>query len=853
MPHPAAGTGPPPPPLSPLAISATPTMPADPAAAVPVAPPKSPLPGDKALNFAQLAMRRNYSGDFPSGSTPASGTGAAATTPGSGQSPLRAAPGGGGGPGSNSGSASSLPSAASMSPPASMHSIESAPDTPGIPLAVVTLPRMGQGFGAGPASPGGSAVPASPFSPPSALNPAAATTLREFMRDDRFPRRQRKYFVHLQKMEESYSSLGKLAPAKPKKEKKSSDSGSSGGTMGKLSSLLTKKKGKQKTVQGLFHLLRISIMEERQDVAIDLLEQLPSGTIKKKRQDEVNYLFLMALSKRMERVCLKIYEKGYPAEVNAPIFSPNVPKGETPKFGFPSFFLLSVGFGMHALATSMVKKAHLQQTWYGLSPLLLATAVCDPTRKIHLTLVQQIIAAGGSPSVGIPLDQYLTHKKLRPRPSRAVRAASAAMSSTSYSVPATLTSDSASVYSTAGGSSYSGITAPGGGPPTPLFVTGLSKLPSFSDGAFGGALSSPSMCAVPQLGQSAQSGLDAPEKCTAWAKGKWIFPFDLAAAAENVDLLQVLLRKTDAKKVKESSTCYLAQNNFNVTVMLWKAGANPEQRDWGGLTGLHMAARLGMIDMVFLYLEMAVDVNMPGENGWTALHEAISQRQRDVARLLMRRGALTSVRTSNGATPVEIGRRVGLSEDELVEYLSGTPEPDEATRDVLLTDHVASMAAAVAAGPAAMTASSEALARIGSGLLSSGVGSATAHNNSAGTLASSTDKSMRKRAESMPTAGHPLPHAGHHPPSSPLAASAASPASAGVADGVHAKKKKRSTTLDKFAMLRQTVFSSSGSELPPMAGIGDGAPSSSAAAAPPVPPKDKTKISSRFRSASSKE
>jgi hypothetical protein len=101
--------------------------------------------------------------------------------------------------------------------------------------------------------------------------------------------------------------------------------------------------------------MRIAIVEERQDKALSLLEQLTSGVIKKKRIDEVNQIFLMAVSKRMERLSMKLFERGYPPDVNAPIFVPNVDKGETPKFIFPSYFLLALGFGLVNLVIVMLK------------------------------------------------------------------------------------------------------------------------------------------------------------------------------------------------------------------------------------------------------------------------------------------------------------------------------------------------------------------------------------------------------------------------------------------------------------------------------------------------------------------
>ncbi|KAI9178683.1 hypothetical protein H9P43_005345 [Blastocladiella emersonii ATCC 22665] len=783
-------------------------------------PPKSPVPGSPGLNFAKLAMQRNYSNEFPP-APPASSGPSASPTGGTGSSGLRN--------GTvpvvhHSSSAGSLPSVGSSSP-ASVHSIESAPEissgsSPLVPPALTLSGVFGTGGGG----------PPSPFSPPPTLPPSAlggasgTMSLAEFMRDDRFPRRQRKYFLALQRLEETYSPDAKLQPIKVKKDKKSSSSdGSGSGAMNKLSNLLGKKKNRQKTVNSQFHMLRIAIMEERQDTAIDVLEQLPSATIKKKRPDEVNHLFLLALAKRMERLCMKMFDKGYPADVNAPIFLPNVTKGEAPKFGFPSFFLLAIGFGLNNLATAMMKKANVQQSWYGLTPLLLACSG-GTSGRASLGLVTQLLAMGANPAAGIPLEQYQVHKKLRPKPAR-IR-----------TMP----------HHQANGSDFGAYS------PMPATVpAGISRAASFADGSFGGAVTT-SICPLGQYGQAAGAAvLETPERVGAWSKGKMVYPLDVAAAAEQGEVLQLLLRKLEQRRVRDSALCFLAQQNFAVTMQLWKNGGNAMQRDWGQMTGLHIASRLGLIELVYVYLEMRVDANTPGENGWTPLQEAVSQRHRDTARMLSRRGARADDRNQAGDSAHDVARRVGLSPAEAAEYFATDATPEEAARDAAIAERVA---AALMNSPVHSVAGSADVLPGASGSI---------HSNLR--IETGSVKSLRKRSESLPSygagshatvlassglpsplsdsssassggsSGSPTGHHGHH---------ARATSDAAAHSGIAGKtKKKRSGTMDKFAMLRQSMFSSSSSssnaaaaassasELPPMPR------SSSMHAAPPVPPK----------------
>jgi ankyrin repeat protein len=88
-----------------------------------------------------------------------------------------------------------------------------------------------------------------------------------------------------------------------------------------------------------------------------------------------------------------------------------------------------------------------------------------------------------------------------------------------------------------------------------------------------------------------------------------------------------------------------------------------------GANALHLAIRAGdsQLARILLYFD-TVDgdlMNMRGEGGWTALHEAISQRQLDLFRIMLRKGADASVRNDAGDTPRELGLKMGVNLNDL--------------------------------------------------------------------------------------------------------------------------------------------------------------------------------------------
>jgi hypothetical protein len=118
------------------------------------------------------------------------------------------------------------------------------------------------------------------------------------------------------------------------------------------------------------------------------------------------------------------------------------------------------------------------------------------------------------------------------------------------------------------------------------------------------------------------------------------------------------------------SVSLLIQQDSETTIHLLKTGVvDLYQRDPRGANSLHLAVRSGNLELVTILLHFddsdGTLLNCRGENGWTGLHEAISRRQLDIYRYLLRKGAKTDVRNDQGDTPQELGQKMGLEREEV--------------------------------------------------------------------------------------------------------------------------------------------------------------------------------------------
>ena len=117
---------------------------------------------------------------------------------------------------------------------------------------------------------------------------------------------------------------------------------------------------------------------------------------------------------------------------------------------------------------------------------------------------------------------------------------------------------------------------------------------------------------------------------------------------------------------------YLAATAGNLSAMrtLANSGANPLVRTKQNNTALMAAAGVGQFDArtdaqnegaleaAKLAIELGVDVNAVGENGWTALHGAAYTGSDAIIRLLVDQGAKMEVKDKFGQTPLSIAEAV---------------------------------------------------------------------------------------------------------------------------------------------------------------------------------------------------
>ncbi len=104
----------------------------------------------------------------------------------------------------------------------------------------------------------------------------------------------------------------------------------------------------------------MALIDQREDIAEAFLAALPSTWMKKKKPYEANLMFLTALAHRMEKIALLMLDRGFPPDVNAPIFSAPKKYAESVPFRIntsllPSYFIVAVAMGYETIMKFMIK------------------------------------------------------------------------------------------------------------------------------------------------------------------------------------------------------------------------------------------------------------------------------------------------------------------------------------------------------------------------------------------------------------------------------------------------------------------------------------------------------------------
>lgn len=109
-----------------------------------------------------------------------------------------------------------------------------------------------------------------------------------------------------------------------------------------------------------------------------------------------------------------------------------------------------------------------------------------------------------------------------------------------------------------------------------------------------------------------------------------IYPLDIAATAENCDLVIALLQGlasggNPTESVRSCGLCLLTQSDLDITIRLVKAGADVEQRDAEGNTPLHWAAKRGKTDIIAVLLHAGADIDAVNHRGWYSLKRGVGR------------------------------------------------------------------------------------------------------------------------------------------------------------------------------------------------------------------------------------
>ena len=190
-----------------------------------------------------------------------------------------------------------------------------------------------------------------------------------------------------------------------------------------------------------------------------------------------------------------------------------------------------------------------------------------------------------------------------------------------------------------------------------------------------------------------------------WRETKYVFPITFAASSGNRAAVIAILQKMPTARSRKSIASFaagvpanfiarsfnsagtlvtadkpynqkidtlslLVQQDLETTIYLLKSNVvDVMQKDPKGANALHLAVRAGNIEMVHVLLHFddaeSTLLNSKGENGWTALHEAISLKRLEIFRLLIKKGAKTDTTNNQGDSPRDVGGKVCIDPSDL--------------------------------------------------------------------------------------------------------------------------------------------------------------------------------------------
>lgn len=121
-----------------------------------------------------------------------------------------------------------------------------------------------------------------------------------------------------------------------------------------------------------------------------------------------------------------------------------------------------------------------------------------------------------------------------------------------------------------------------------------------------------------------------------------------------------------------------SRNALDEMRSLLKAGADPNQKNYDGLTALHQCCIDGSLDMVTLLVKNGANVNVRDRDLWTPLHAAATCGHFKIVTLLIKAGADLTAINGDGDMPHDI------AEDEVMQqYLENEMAKREITEEAL--------------------------------------------------------------------------------------------------------------------------------------------------------------------------
>ena len=374
------------------------------------------------------------------------------------------------------------------------------------------------------------------------------------------------------------------------------------------------------------------MIDEQPERALHLLSTRlvsPSVLRKQSLRAAVNLLFLLALEKGFDEVCLFLLNAGFPSSLLAPIFG-----GARQARRFPSYLLVAISLRRERLVHWYLARdpapspSLLNRAWFnGIRPLLVA----QWTGSFSLT--QALLRAGASADRSISYLTYLRCRSyfLRESADGAEGAVGVRMGmglGMGLGIELARTSNSQASISNSKAltpSTPSTITTPSNPSTTPCNRSRLKRLRMFA--------------------------------------------VDFACATGRFESAHLLLQSMPPASLAQNDFCLLLlpEASFAQAVLQRCPQLLLRQRDWQGNTPLHVAALAGRIDLLHVFLSHC-PIDVLNAQHSTPLHQAALSANRAAVQFLISQGADCSIADGSGRTALQVARQAGISSEELYDF-----------------------------------------------------------------------------------------------------------------------------------------------------------------------------------------